>query len=139
MQKKIFAKNLNNYLYEFNKTQKEVADAIGVSPQTFNTWCQGIALPRMGKVQALADYFHINKVDLIDEKVQTNTPQIIEYYDRLNDIGKAEAAKRVRELTYLPEYQNHLIVKAAHNDFANDDEEQKLIEEDLKDLENLED
>lgn len=53
-QKKIFAKNLNKYLTLFGKTQKEVADAIDVSPQTFNTWCQGIALPRMGKVQRLA-------------------------------------------------------------------------------------
>ena len=54
-----------------NKTQKEVADAISVSPQTFNTWCQGIALPRMGKVQKLADYFHIEKSDLIDERNET--------------------------------------------------------------------
>lgn len=67
-QKRIFAKNLNKYLSLYNKTQKEVADAINVSPQTFNTWCQGIALPRMGKVQRLADYFGIGKTDLIDEK-----------------------------------------------------------------------
>lgn len=67
-QKIIFSKNLNKYLSQFNKTQKEVAEAIGVSPQTFNTWCQGIALPRMGKVQLLADYFGIGKTDLIDEK-----------------------------------------------------------------------
>jgi len=67
-QKRIFAKNLNKYLSLLNKTQKEVADAIDVSPQTFNTWCQGIALPRMGKVQRLADYFGIGKTDLIDEK-----------------------------------------------------------------------
>lgn len=67
-QKKIFAKNLNKYLALSNKTQKEVADAINVSPQTFNTWCQGIALPRMGKVQRLADYFGIGKTNLIDEK-----------------------------------------------------------------------
>ena len=72
-QKRIFSKNLNKYLSLFNKTQKEVADAIGVSPQTFNTWCQGIALPRMGKVQALADYFKINKSDLIDEKNEDYT------------------------------------------------------------------
>ncbi len=67
-QKIIFSKNLNKYLSLSNKTQKEVADAIDVSPQTFNTWCQGIALPRMGKVQRLADYFGIGKTDLIDEK-----------------------------------------------------------------------
>ncbi len=67
-QKIIFSKNLNKYLSLSNKAQKEVADAIDVSPQTFNTWCQGIALPRMGKVQRLADYFGIGKTDLIDEK-----------------------------------------------------------------------
>ena len=48
-QKKIFSRNLNNYLSLNNKTQKEVADAIGVSPQTFNTWCQGIASSSNGK------------------------------------------------------------------------------------------
>ena len=67
LQKKIFSRNLLRYLSLNNKSQKEVADAIGVSPQTFNTWCQGIALPRMGKVQLLADYFHISKSDLLEE------------------------------------------------------------------------
>lgn len=72
-QKRIFSKNLNYFLSKYNKTQKEVADAISVSPQTFNTWCKGIALPRMGKVQRLADYFHIEKSDLIDERLPTST------------------------------------------------------------------
>ena len=66
-------------------TQKEVADAIGVSPQTFNTWMQGIALPRMGKIQALADYFGIKKSDLIDDKENGY------YFD-------AETAKLAQEL-----------------------------------------
>ena len=68
LQKKIFAKNLRHYLDRENKTQKEVADAIGVSPQTFNTWLQIVALNMMGKVQALADYFGINKSDLLEDK-----------------------------------------------------------------------
>ena len=69
-QRKIFSKNLNRYLAYSGKLQKEVADAIGVSPQTFNTWTQGIAVPRMGKVQLLADYFHIQKSDLLEEKTE---------------------------------------------------------------------
>ena len=90
-QKRIFSKNLNKYLSLFNKTQKEVADAIDVSPQTFNTWCQGIALPRMGKVQRLADYFGVGKTDLIDEKSDSdNAP----YY--LNDETR-EIAQEVFE------------------------------------------
>ena len=67
-QKKVFAKNLNKYLEDSGKTQREVAQAIGVIPTTFNTWCLAQALPRMGKVQALADYFGINKSDLIEDK-----------------------------------------------------------------------
>lgn len=72
-QKQIFSKNLNSLLNQYEKTQKEVADAINVSPQTFNTWCQGIALPRMGKVQKLADYFHVGKSDLIEERTTQTT------------------------------------------------------------------
>ena len=68
LQKIIFMNNLNTYIDASGKTQAEIAKAIGVSPQTFNTWCKGIAIPRMGKVQALADYFLINKSDLIEEK-----------------------------------------------------------------------
>ena len=90
-QKRIFSKNLNRYLSLFNKTQKEVADAIDVSPQTFNTWCQGIALPRMGKVQRLADYFGVGKTDLIDEKSDADNPP---YY--LNDETR-EIAQEVFE------------------------------------------
>ena len=66
-QKEVFSKNLSHYISLFEKTQKEVADAISVSPQTFNTWTQGIALPRMGKIQSLANYFNINKSDLLDK------------------------------------------------------------------------
>lgn len=67
-QQMIFSNNLNRLVRDSGKTQKEIADRIGVSPQTFNTWCQGIAIPRMGKIQALADFFGVGKTDLLDEK-----------------------------------------------------------------------
>lgn len=67
-QKRIFSKNLDRLLTEYNKSQREVADAISVSPQTFNTWVKGVALPRMGKVQLLADYFHVPKSALLEER-----------------------------------------------------------------------
>lgn len=67
-QKTIFSKNLNRLVSRSGKSQKEIADAIGISPQSFNTWMQGTAIPRMGKIQLLADYFHVNKSDLLEEK-----------------------------------------------------------------------
>ena len=91
LQKKIFSENLNRLLQDREKTQSEVAKEIDVSPQTFNTWTQGIAIPRMGKIQRLADYFHVEKSALVDEQkkgfieaisfVNTNTPQeTVSYY-----------------------------------------------------------
>lgn len=71
-QQEIFTRNLLRYLSRSGKTQKEVADAIGVSQQTFSTWCKGIAYPRMWKVQALADYFGTQKSDLIDSPLPAN-------------------------------------------------------------------
>lgn len=123
-QKRIFSKNLNKYLSLFNKTQKEVADAIDVSPQTFNTWCQGIALPRMGKVQRLADYFGVGKTDLIDEKSETdNSP----YY--LND----ETREIAQEVFEKPELRSLFYVARdipperlkAHIDFMKSLKEQE--------------
>ncbi|MEQ2556689.1 helix-turn-helix transcriptional regulator [Lachnospiraceae bacterium CLA-AA-H185] len=79
-QKAIFSKNLNSYVTKSGKNQSEIAKNIRVSPQTFNTWCKGIAIPRMGKVQTLADYFHINKSDLIEDKA-AEPATTVAYFD----------------------------------------------------------
>ena len=87
-QRKIFSKNLNFYISNSGKQQKEVAADLGISPTTFNTWCVGKIMPRMGKVQAIADYFGIGKTDLIDDKNQiigkkTRTGIVINVYGRV--------------------------------------------------------
>ena len=79
-QKAIFSKNLNSYVTKSGKNQSEIAKNIRVSPQTFNTWCKGIAIPRMGKVQTLAHYFHINKSDLIEDKA-AEPATTVAYFD----------------------------------------------------------
>lgn len=104
-QKEIFKNNLKKYVESSGKTQKEIADSIGVSAQTFNTWMQGIAIPRMGKIQALADYFHINKTDLID-KIPDDTdgyyhdPEVAALADELkNNTGMRILLDASRDLT----------------------------------------
>lgn len=67
-QKTIFSKNLRYYVTTSGKQQKEIAAAIGVNQKTFNGWCTGLSIPKTGKIQTLADYFHIGKSDLIDDK-----------------------------------------------------------------------
>lgn len=67
--KQVFSKNLRNLMEKSGKTQKEVADVVGVAPPTFNEWLSGKKFPRIDKIQKLADYFGILKSDLIEEKM----------------------------------------------------------------------
>lgn len=67
--KRIFARNLMRYIAQSGKTQKELADMLGVAQSTFNNWCTGVRYPRMDKVEQLAQYFGIKKSDLIEEKL----------------------------------------------------------------------
>lgn len=96
-QKIIFSNNLKYYLERSGHSQKEIADAINVSPQTFNTWIRGIALPRMGKVEKLANYFGINKSDLIESNKSDTTSDKLEWYD------DPETAKLAQELHDNPD------------------------------------
>ena len=74
--KETFAKNLNFYLDTTGKTQKEVAEAIGVAPASLNEWIKGKKYPRIDKIEMLAKYFGILKSDLIEEKgINKNLPQ----------------------------------------------------------------
>lgn len=99
------------------KSQLEVANDIGVAPQTFNSWAKGVAIPRMGKVQRLADYFHVEKSTLLDEPREA-----IEFYTAFKDQKDADLAEKVVNnkslanlvdlLTKLPEED---VTKAADN------------------------
>ena len=118
--KRIFSRNLLDVLNKTRKTQIQVATAIGVSQQTFNTWCRGIALPRMGKIQLLADYFNIDMADLIEEKPTTPTPtpaagsplskdqeELLCKYDSLNDEGKAKVLDYASDLVDSGKYDDY--------------------------------
>ena len=118
----IFQKNLLHYLESYDKTQLEVANAIGVSHQTFNTWCRGIALPRMGKIQLLADYFHINKSDLIEEhkesalapvQLRDDELKLLADYNLLDAEDRAEVRGYARGLVCSLKYTKDSSVETA--------------------------
>ena len=90
LQKRIFSENLKRLMEEQNLTQADVAKSIGVSPHTFNTWVRGIALPRMGKIQRLADYFRVDKSDLLEDtannkKTYYSDPEVGKIVNELKD------------------------------------------------------
>jgi transcriptional regulator with XRE-family HTH domain len=69
--KEVFAKNLKKYMDINGKSRREVCQALGYSYFTFSDWVNGKKMPRMDKVEQLANYFGILKSDLIEDKKET--------------------------------------------------------------------
>lgn len=134
--KKIFSNNLKYYMNLNKKNQIDLVNDLTLSQSTVSNWCTGLKLPRMDKIQMLADYFNIEKSDLLEkhefrhhtisetEKLHNaitktfgnNAPQLLNYYNNLNLKGKKEAVKRVQELSYISMYTEpeQPILNAAH-------------------------
>lgn len=66
--KKIFSRNLNYYMALNGKTQTDLINDLGLNKSAVSTWCNGTRLPRMDKVELLAQYFKVNRSDLIEDK-----------------------------------------------------------------------
>lgn len=66
--KRIFSKNLRYYMNLRNKNQMDLMNDLKLSSSTVSNWCTGLKLPRMDKVQLLADYLGVLKSDLIEDK-----------------------------------------------------------------------
>ncbi len=65
--KKIFSKNLNYYMDLRHKIQDDFIRDLDINKSTISSWCNGTRIPKMDKVQEVADYLHINISDLLSE------------------------------------------------------------------------
>ena len=88
MFQKIFSKNLRYYMNKYNKKQSDLINDLGFSSSTISNWCTGEKLPRMDKVQILADYFHINKSDLLEDKSNFNEEETYYLNDDARDMAQ---------------------------------------------------
>ena len=91
--RRIFARNLNRFLEINGKNQADIATLLNVSQAAVSNWCKGIKMPRMDKVQALADYFGVNKSDLLEEKDSNG----------LSSSDRRDIAKSLDEMMEQPE------------------------------------
>lgn len=66
-----------------------------------------------------------------------SSSKILQYYNKLNELGKQEATKRVEELTYIPLYnQDANLLDAAHS-LNNATSEEKANDENIMNDENF--
>lgn len=66
--KEIFSKNLRYYMTINNKTRNDICKDLGFKYTTFTDWYNGNIYPRIDKIEQIANYFRIEKSDLIEDK-----------------------------------------------------------------------
>lgn len=130
-QKDTFAKNIKYYLNERGLTQTQLAKILDYPEMTVSNWVNAKYYPRIDKIQEMADFLSINKSDLIENKIETNTnklttdqEQLITHYNNSNTQGKTiilTTAKNISKayprltrdemLSYLKQFQ-----RAAYGD-----------------------
>jgi hypothetical protein len=67
---RIFSDNLKYYLKLNNRTQLDLANAIGVSNTTINNYVKGYNAPRMDKVDKICKYLGVSRSDLMEERIK---------------------------------------------------------------------
>jgi repressor LexA len=66
--KAILSKNLKYYIERSGKDRRELADIWGFPYSTVTEWINGKKYPRIDRIEVMADYFGIQKSDLIEDK-----------------------------------------------------------------------
>nr|DAI30054.1 MAG TPA: Repressor protein CI [Caudoviricetes sp.] len=68
--KEIFSANLEKLMRSRDVDRNKLCSDLGLKYTTVRDWLKGITYPRIGKIELLADYFGVNKSDLIEDKTQ---------------------------------------------------------------------
>lgn len=64
---RVFANSLKRFMKLYGMSQRELAKLCDVSQQSVSLWLAGDRLPRMDKIQIIADYFGVLKSELLEE------------------------------------------------------------------------
>lgn len=106
--KRIMARNIKRYMDQKGVTNQQLCDALDFKYTTFMDWIKGVTYPRIGKVEAMANYFGCEKSDLIEDKKETPTTQ---EGDELS-VDMKELVERIKT---LPEDKVQLLLQLARS------------------------
>ncbi|MGM0217694.1 helix-turn-helix domain-containing protein [Enterococcus sp. AZ126] len=66
------AKNIVKYMELNGVDRNKLSADLGISYTTITDWVKGKTYPRIDKIEMMANYFGINKSDLVEEKKYTD-------------------------------------------------------------------
>ena len=103
--KQIMARNIKRYMEQKGVTNQQLCDALGFKYTTFLDWIKAVTYPRIGKVEAMANYFGCEKSDLIEDKKEKPT---------VKDDGLSEdMVELINHIKNLPEDKIQMLLQVA--------------------------
>ena len=79
----IFSANLKRYMEQYDKSRVDICNDLGFKYSTFTDWVKGNKYPRIDKIEMLANYFGIEKSDLIERKAPPSDDDLSSYLEEL--------------------------------------------------------
>lgn len=94
--REILGRNLTRLTQQSGMKSKEIAKALEVSEATYSYWKSGTKYPGPEKISALAEFFHVDKSAITDERPRKRVdPQTIEA--RIISVGVDKMTPENRE------------------------------------------
>ncbi|MGF0055828.1 helix-turn-helix domain-containing protein [Peptoniphilaceae bacterium SGI.097] len=132
--KEIFSKNLLSLMKKHGVSRNKLCDDLGFKYMTVSDWINAKTYPRINKIEMLADYFHVNKSDIIEEKnpSKKNTEDTVIYKD---DDFKVFSPTRTVSPAYKPVFGNQLLAMTApvKEECPEEEEERRPSREEMLD------
>lgn len=128
---------------ELNLTNEELSKKSGVPAGTLNKILSGVTKdPKLETLKSLArvlnctlDDFDDNNINSNSKKLTKNEINLLSNFNKLNNLGKKEANKRIYELSRISEYteenKEYLIPIAAHDKKGNFSDEDIKYDNDI--------
>ncbi len=109
--KKIFSENLIFFMNLRGKTQTDIITDLDINKSVISSWCNGTRLPRMNKLELIANYLDVpfwrliedkNKQSMFDENQHFSI--ILKKISYLNELGQKKILDTVNDLLQINKY-----------------------------------
>ena len=84
--KEIFANIFKYYMQIHEKDRNDICNILDIPYTTLSDWLNAKKYPRIDKIEMLANYFNIEKSDLIERKNKDNPDEFDILFDKNKDI-----------------------------------------------------
>lgn len=101
--KQVFANNLRHFLHLHNVSQIEVCQILKIKPNTFSDWVNAKTYPRIDKIELLANYFGIEKSDLVELPKKKKNKFVIPVLGRVQAGYPSEAVENILDYEEISE------------------------------------